>query len=62
MKICQVHYYDFVVWREDNVFVQRIPIDMEFIDNAIENVKPFIKLAIFPELVHQAEYSSINHQ
>ena len=51
MKICQVDYSDFVVWREDNIFVQRIPIDMEFIDDAIENVQPFIKLALLPELV-----------
>ena len=51
IKICQVDYCDFVVWSKDNIFVPRIPIDMEFIDNAIENVKPFIKLALLQELV-----------
>ena len=51
MKICQVEYCDFVVWKEVDMFVQRIPVDVEFIDDAIENVQPFIKLAILPELV-----------
>ena len=51
MKICQVQYCDFVVWKEEDMFVQRIPIDMEFIDDAMENVQPFTKLAILPELV-----------
>ena len=51
MKICQVQYCDFVVWKETDVFVQRIPIDIEFIDDAIENVKLFIKLTILSELV-----------
>ena len=52
LKNDHLYYYcDFVIWRGDNVFVQRIPIDMEFIDDAIESVKPFLKLAILPELV-----------
>lgn len=51
MKMCQAQYCDFVVWKESDMFVQRVSIDMEFIDNAIENVKPFIKLAVLPELV-----------
>ena len=51
MKICQVQYCDFVVWKKADVFVQRILVDIEFIDDAIKNVKSFIKLAILPELV-----------
>ena len=38
IKICQVDYCDFVVWREDNIFVQSISINLEFIDDAIEDV------------------------
>lgn len=38
MKMCQAQYCDFVVWKESDMFVQRVSIDMEFIDNAIENV------------------------
>ena len=52
MKICYVEYADFVLWREDDMFVQRIVIDTEFIDDAINKTVPFIKLAILPELVH----------
>ena len=33
------------------MFVQRIVMDREFIDDAIEKTEPFIKLAILPELV-----------
>ena len=51
MKICQVEYADFVVWKEDDLFVQRIPMEKKFIDNAMERAAPFVKLAILPELV-----------
>ena len=51
MKICHVEYADFVLWREEDMFVQRIAIDKEFIDDAINKTVPFIKLAILPELV-----------
>ena len=51
MKICQVEYVDFVLWREEEMFVQRIVMDRESIDDAIEKTEPFIKLAILPELV-----------
>ena len=47
----QLQHCDFVVWKEEDMFVQRIPIDMEFIDDTIENVQLFIKLAILPKLV-----------
>ena len=52
MKLCRVHYCDFVAWREnDEIFYQRIYLDSDFIDNAIESVIPFIKFAVLPELV-----------
>ena len=51
MKICQVEYINFVLWREEKMFVQRIVMDREFIDDAIEKTEPFIKLAVLPELV-----------
>ena len=51
MKICEVEYCDFVVWGDESVFYERILIDTEFIDNAIEEAQPFIKLALLPELV-----------
>ena len=51
MKLCEVGYCDFVVWGDESVFYERILIDTEFIDNAIEEAQPFIKLALLPELV-----------
>ena len=33
------------------MFLERILIDTQFIDNAIEEAEPFIKLALLPELV-----------
>ena len=51
MKIYHVEYADFVLWREEDIFVQRIVMDTEFIDDAINKTGAFIKLAILPELV-----------
>ena len=51
MKICEVEYCDFVVWSKEIIFYERIPIDTDFVDNAIKEAEPFIKLAILPELV-----------
>lgn len=51
MKICEVEYCDFVVWSEESMFYERISIDTEFIDNAIKEAEPFIKLALLPELL-----------
>ena len=39
------------MWKEDDLFVQRIPMEKEFIDDAIERAAPFVKLAILLELV-----------
>ena len=38
------------VHRKDK-FIEKINIDREFIDDVIDKTKPFIKLAILPELV-----------
>ena len=51
MKICQVDYADFVVWKEEDLFVQRITIEKEFIDDAMKRAEPFVKQGILPELV-----------
>ena len=51
MKICRVQYCDFVTWREDEIFHQKVELDSNFIDSAVCNVEPFIKFAILPELV-----------
>ena len=52
MKLSNVEYCDFVAWKKDgDIFIQRIMLDSEFIDNAIREVEPVITLGILPELV-----------
>ena len=52
MKLCNVEYCDFVAWKKDgDIFIQRIMLDSEFIDDAIRAAEPVIKLGILPELV-----------
>ena len=52
MKLSNVEYCDFVAWKKDgDMFIQRIMLDSEFIDNAIREVEPVITLGILPELV-----------
>jgi len=51
MKICEVDYVDFVVWKEEDLFIQRITIEKEFIDDAMDRAEPFVKQGILSELV-----------
>ena len=51
MQLCLVNYCDFVVWREDEIFHQRIFLDEDFIDDTFHKAKTFVKLAILLELV-----------
>ena len=51
MKLCHVQYCDFVVWRKNDIFIQRIQLNSAFIHEAFAKVEPFIRLAILPELV-----------
>ena len=50
MKFCSLSYSDFVVWREKELFVQRIYLDEPFISVALEMAAMFIKVGILPEL------------
>lgn len=47
MKLCQVKYCDFVIWGKD------IKCNEEFIENALLEVKSFVKLYLLPELLSQ---------
>jgi len=51
MKLYGARYCDFVVWRKDDVFIQRISCNVTFITEALDKIPPFIKLCILPELV-----------
>ena len=51
LKVCRANYCDFVVWREEELFVQRIYPDDTFVDSALEKCEQFIKVAVLPELL-----------
>ena len=42
---------DFVVWKKDDLFVERIFPDISFIDNALTQAQVFIKHGVLLELV-----------
>ena len=47
MKICRVEKYTVILlFGVENIFYERILIDTEFIDSAIEKAEPFVKLAL----------------
>lgn len=51
MKLCDVNYCDFVIWRESELVVIRIERDEAFITDAIDKATTFFKCGILPELV-----------
>ncbi len=50
LKICSASYSDFVVWQENDFFVQRINLDEPFITIALIKSIELIKTGILPEL------------
>ena len=51
MKVCGAQYADFVVWRENELFVERIAIDSKFIAIKVEKAKKFFMYGILPEVL-----------
>jgi len=51
MKLYGTHYCDFVAWRKNDMFIQRISYDVTFITEALNKIPPFVKLCLLPELV-----------
>jgi len=51
MKLYGVSYCDFIAWRQNEMFIQRIPFNVIFISEALDKIPPFIKQCILPELV-----------
>ena len=50
IKLCSADCYDFVVWREEEMFVQGI-LDSDFLMKAISKCEQFIKLAVLPGML-----------
>ena len=51
MKMCDVKFCDFIVWRSDELVVIRIERDDSFLMEAIDKATKFYKYGILPELV-----------
>ena len=51
MKLCDVEFCDFVIWRSDELVVNRIKRDDSFLMEAINKATKFYKYGILPELV-----------
>jgi len=51
MKLCDVEFCDFVIWRSDELVVNRIERDDTFLLEAIDKATNFYKYGILPELV-----------
>ena len=62
MKLCQVKFCDFVVWGKDGAYLmQRIKYDEEFTENALVQVKSFVKLCLLPELLSRCFTSGMKN-
>lgn len=51
MKLCDVNFCDFIMWRSDELVVNRIERDDHFLKEAIDKATVFFKYGILPELV-----------
>lgn len=51
MKLCEVMYCDFVVWRVDELVNLRVSRDDEFLKEAMDRATTFFKYGVLPELV-----------
>ena len=51
LKFSHAQYCDFVVWNDDNLFIQRLLLDEPFISIALEKCKQFMKLCVLPEIL-----------
>ena len=51
LKLCNAKYCDFVVFRKEELFIQRIYLDEPFITISLEKCKEFIKVGVLLELV-----------
>ena len=51
MKLCDVGFCNFVVWKKDELIVMHIHKDEGFIRNATEKATYFYKQCVLPELL-----------
>ena len=53
MKICELSYCYFVVWRPDDLVIIKIDYSNSFVEAALNKALSFFKLGVLPELVGQ---------
>lgn len=51
LNICEVEYGDFVVWTENDTFVERISVKKEFFIETVQKIEEFYKYSILPDLL-----------
>ena len=51
MKMCDVHFCDFVMWRNVELAINRIKCDDNFLEKAIDKTTTFLKYCILLEIV-----------
>ena len=51
MKVCGTSFGDFIVWRENELVVERIANDDTFLTEALEKATNFFKLGVLPEVL-----------
>ena len=51
MKFCSTAYCDFIVWREQELVIERIALDEEFLKDALDKASRFFTYCILPELL-----------
>ena len=60
MKLCETTHGDFIVWRENELVVERIQINEEFLTVALEKATKFFIYGILPEVLGKW-YSRLSH-
>ena len=51
IELCGAKYCDFVVWSENELYIERIYPNKDSIRNAFDKASTFIKVGVLPELV-----------
>ena len=51
IELCGAKYCDFVVWSENELYIERIYPNKDFIRNAFDKASTFIRVGVLPELV-----------
>ena len=51
IELCGAKYCDFMVWSENELYIERIYPNKDFIRNAFDKASTFIRVGVLPELV-----------